>query len=94
MIAFIVIKDQSEIFESGSLLVAVVMVSSLLNASYFLPIVYAAFFKKEDMPPKHEHGEAPWPVVVALSFTALGTLFLFFFPDIPLGLAHALVGGL
>jgi multicomponent Na+:H+ antiporter subunit D len=70
----------------------VIFVSTLLNTGYFIPIIYRAFLKKEDVPPEHEHGEAPWPVVLALSLTALGTLALFLFPDVPLTLAKALVG--
>ncbi len=70
----------------------VVLLSTLLNAAYFLPIVYRAFFRP--LPPEaehHPHGEAPLPIVLALSFTACGTLALFFFPDVPLALAQQLV---
>ena len=70
----------------------VIFVSTLLNTGYFIPIIYRAFMKDEDVPPSHEHGEAPWPIVVALSLTALGTLALFLFPEVPLTLAKALVG--
>ena len=70
----------------------VLFASTLLNAAYFVPIVYRAFFRAEDVPPDHEHGEAPWPIVVALSITAAATLGLFFFPDVPLGLARQLAG--
>ncbi|MFL2771569.1 MAG: monovalent cation/H+ antiporter subunit D family protein [Rhodospirillaceae bacterium] len=70
----------------------VIFVSTLLNTGYFVPIVYRAFLKDEDIPPEHDHGEAPWPIVVALSLTALGTLALFLFPQVPLMLAKMLVG--
>lgn len=70
----------------------VLFVSTLLNTGYFVPILYRAFMKEEDVPPSHEHGEAPWPVVLALSLTALATLSLFIFPEVPLSLAKALVG--
>ena len=70
----------------------VIFASTLLNTAYFIPIVYNAFAKKEDVPPHHEHGEAPWPVVLALSLTATGSVALFFFPDVPLALAQQLVG--
>ena len=80
--------------------VLVIIASTLLNAGYFLPIVYAAFFKEEKPRPEDDpyakydnHGEAPVPIVLALSFTALGTIVLFFFPDVPLALGRALVGG-
>jgi multicomponent Na+:H+ antiporter subunit D len=62
--------------------------STLLNAGYFLPIVFRAFFRE---PPKNSHGhvtgEAPWPIVAALTATAIGTLLMFLSPDIPLALA-------
>jgi multicomponent Na+:H+ antiporter subunit D len=71
--------------------VAVIVVSTLLTAGYFLPIVFRAFFRP---PPAaaHDGGEAPWPIVVALAFTAAGTLGLFFLPEVPFALATALTG--
>ena len=70
----------------------VVLLSTLLNAAYFLPIVYRAFFRPLSAEAvAHPHGEAPLPIVLALSFTAFGTLALFFFPDVPLALAQQLV---
>ncbi len=71
---------------------AVVLASTLLNAGYFLPIVYRAFFRPLSADAEaHPHGEAPWPIVVALTLTAAGTVALFFFPDVPLALARQLV---
>ncbi len=58
--------------------VAVLVVSTLLNAAYFLPIIYAAFFKSpsaEDA--ARPHGEAPLPMVLALVATSAATLLLF-----------------
>ncbi|UCE89275.1 MAG: monovalent cation/H+ antiporter subunit D family protein, partial [Pseudomonadota bacterium] len=74
--------------------ILIIIASTLLNAAYFMPVVYAAFFKP---PPAGEsrgaeHGEAPWTIVVALVATAALTVLLFLFPDIPLQLAHQLVG--
>ena len=40
----------------------------------------------------HDHGEAPFPIVLALSITALMTLVLFLYPEVPLGLANAMIG--
>jgi multicomponent Na+:H+ antiporter subunit D len=57
----------------------VILLSTLLNACYFLPIIYRAFFKplsEEDQ--KHPHGESPMAIVYALSFTAALTLLFFF----------------
>ncbi|MBK8206326.1 MAG: monovalent cation/H+ antiporter subunit D family protein [Planctomycetes bacterium] len=61
----------------------VIAASTLLNASYFLPIIYRAFFKPlSDEDQKHPHGEAPMPIVYALCFTA-GLTLLFFFWNKP-----------
>lgn len=64
------------------LAIGVILISTLLNAAYFLPIIFAAFFKPEVAGGK-EHGEAPFPAVLALSLTAAMTILLFIFPEIP-----------
>ncbi|RLA36288.1 MAG: monovalent cation/H+ antiporter subunit D family protein [Gammaproteobacteria bacterium] len=75
--------------------VAVIIVRPLLNAAYFVPIIYVAFFR----PPasgvhgEREYGEAPLPMVAALVATAVLTVTLFFYPDWALALAEQLVGG-
>jgi multicomponent Na+:H+ antiporter subunit D len=74
------------------LAVGVIVLSTLLNAAYFLPIVYRAFFRPAHDHAEHAHGEAPLPIVLALTATAFGTLALFFLPDIPLALAHEIAG--
>jgi multicomponent Na+:H+ antiporter subunit D len=85
---------------------AVLVLSTLLNTAYFVPIVYMAFLQPEAVPAPRpayagggsdhgvdwDHGEAPWPIVAALTVTAALTILLFFFPGIPLALARA-VGG-
>jgi multicomponent Na+:H+ antiporter subunit D len=70
--------------------VAVLVASTLLNAAYFLPIVYAAYFKA---PPRHEHahGEAPASILLALGLSALLTVGLFVVTDLPLQLARQLM---
>ena len=67
--------------EGGHFLaVAVLVISTLLNAAYFLPIIHAAFFKPLSVEDAHHpHGEAPLPMVLALLTTAAGTIALFFF---------------
>ena len=75
------------------LAVGVIALSTLLNAGYFLPIIYRAFF----VAPAHDehdhpHGEAPLPMVIALTATAAGTVLLFFVPDVPLALAKQMLG--
>ena len=69
--------------------------STLLNAAYFLPIVHAAFFKA---PPGGDgdvqaHGEAPWPMVVAMVATATAACGLFFYAELPLAFARSFAGG-
>lgn len=70
--------------------VLVIIVSTLLNTAYFMPIVYAAWFRKESSEAILTYGEAPWPVVVALMMTALITILLFLFPVIPFTLISAI----
>jgi len=73
--------------------VAVIIVSTLLNAGYFLPIVYRAFWGEPAAGSKTPsgHGEASWPIVVSLVATAVATVLLFLFPAIPYRLATMLV---
>jgi multicomponent Na+:H+ antiporter subunit D len=85
------------------LAVAVIAASTALNAAYFLPIVYRAFFMPEGhgeavndagehaADAGHDHGEAPWPMVAALTTTAALTVLLFFIPDVPLALARQML---
>ena len=69
---------------------AVIVASTLLNAGYFLPIVYRAFFVPAGEG-EAEHGEAPWTMVAALVCTAALTLLMFFWADVPLALARSLI---
>jgi multicomponent Na+:H+ antiporter subunit D len=77
--------------------IGVIIMGTLLNAAYFMPVVYAAFFRTPESNPEHEHkevhGEAPLAVVLAITVTAAGTVALFFFPDLPLELALQSAGG-
>ncbi len=76
-------------------MLVVLLVSSLLNAAYFLPIVYRAFFctPTESMFPEGVK-EAPLWCLIPLSVTAAGSIALFFFPEPVLGLARMFVQGL
>ena len=58
---------------------ATIILSTALNAAYFLPIVYMAWFGKDVTPAGKEHGEAPFAVVLALAITAALTLALFIY---------------
>ncbi len=71
---------------------AVIVASTLLNAGYFIPIVYRAFLRE---PPtvNGAHGEAPSTMVIAVVATAALTVALFFFTDVPIALARGLLGG-
>ena len=71
--------------------VIAIIISTLLNAAYFLPIVYAAFFKQAAEGEPNTYAEAPLPIVIALSVTAMATLVLFFIPGIPLELSQLLI---
>jgi multicomponent Na+:H+ antiporter subunit D len=75
------------------LAVGVIVLSTLLNAGYFLPIVYRAFFVAPPADPHdgYPHGEAPLLMVIALTATASATVLLFFFPDVPLTLARQMI---
>ncbi len=71
----------------------VIVLSTVLNACYFLPILHRAFFREAPLPSAAHpvHGEGPWPSVVALTVTAGFTLLLFLFPDTVHRLALAVV---
>ena len=64
------------------ILLAVLLMSSLLNIAYLLPVSIHAFFSK----PKNgivygEVKEAPWSMLIAIGFTSLVCVVLFFYPD-------------
>ncbi|MDP6698707.1 MAG: monovalent cation/H+ antiporter subunit D family protein [Candidatus Latescibacteria bacterium] len=60
-------------------LIAVLMLSSLLNIAYLVPIPARAFFGRTDHDAEHDGlHEAPLLCVVPLCLTALGTIALFF----------------
>ncbi len=74
------------------IIVAVLMISSLLNVAYLIPVVARGFFLPANEPRPASAGaaaaptrggirEAPWFCVVPLCLTALGCLALFFFAD-------------
>ncbi|MEM6580632.1 MAG: monovalent cation/H+ antiporter subunit D family protein [Pseudomonadota bacterium] len=67
--------------------------STALNAAYFLPIIYMAWFAKEESGGK-DHGEAPFPAVLALTLTAMLTLAFFIFNGPVIELESQVVQGL
>ena len=81
--------------DAGQILfVAVLMISSLLNIAYLVPIPIRAFFSKpaDGSAPPSFH-EAPALCVAALSLTALGCIVLFFLADDVYRLLAPLAGG-
>ena len=69
--------------------IIVIIVSTLLNAAYFIPVIYSAFFKTEvDSEDHSDHGEAPLAVIVAITATASLTILMFFFPNLILSIAQ------
>lgn len=67
-------------FESNNYVaIFTIIASTVLNAAYFLPIIYAAWFGREAAGDVVEHGEAPWPAVFALTVTAALTILFFLF---------------
>ena len=73
------------------ILMAVLMISSLLNIAYLLPIPFHAFFSgdKTDFS-RAGIKEAPLPSLIALSITTLGCLVLFVYPQPLYELAKAI----
>ena len=63
-------------FQGGEYFVlAVILLSTTLNAIYFLPIIHRAFFRASSAA---THGEAPWRMRIALISTAVASVLLFF----------------
>lgn len=66
-------------------IVAVLMISSLLNIAYLLPIPIKAFFKGQPTDGQpwswSETKEAPLPILIALGVTSMGCFVLFFYPQ-------------
>jgi multicomponent Na+:H+ antiporter subunit D len=78
--------------DAGSLLIIGVLVAStLLNAAYFAPVVYQAFFgKQSEADVHHKFTEAHPAMVVPLCATAAISVLLGFYPDFFMNFAKAL----
>lgn len=72
--------------------IATVAISTGLNAAYFLPIIYMAWFASEEADAK-PHGEAPLAAVIALTATTVLTLAFFFLNGPVLELERQVVAG-
>ncbi|MBI5561604.1 MAG: monovalent cation/H+ antiporter subunit D family protein [Deltaproteobacteria bacterium] len=83
--------------EAGSMAILLVLLAStVLNAAYFLPIVYTAFFRGPKEAGDHHGGhheeikENPY-MAVPLVVSAIGSLALGFYPDILLGFVRRIL---
>jgi len=79
--------------DAGSVaIIAVLLGSTLLNAAYFAPVVYHAFFSK---PPADDHGhhfkEAHPTMVIPLSVSAGISVIIGFYPDFFMRFAQAVL---
>lgn len=73
------------------LIIAVLLTSSFLNAAYFVPIVFKGFLGKPHPEVALDKiNEAPKTMVVALLFTAIGSVILGLYPDLFLKLLKGL----
>ncbi|MEM7257691.1 MAG: proton-conducting transporter membrane subunit, partial [Pseudomonadota bacterium] len=77
-------------------IVATLMISSLLNIAYLLPIPIKAFFNPPEGEPKPwswaDTKEAPLPMLIAISVTSAGCLVLFFYPEPLIDLINLIPG--
>jgi multicomponent Na+:H+ antiporter subunit D len=73
------------------ILLGVLLVSSVLNVAYLLPIPIRAFFSSASPSAPEGIHEAPLPMLIALSVSALGCIVLFFYPQTFFGLMTKLV---
>jgi multicomponent Na+:H+ antiporter subunit D len=78
--------------DAGSLLViGVLIVSTILNAAYFAPVVYQGFFgQPSEADAQHRYAEAHPAMVVPLSITALISVVIGFYPGFFMSFAKAL----
>jgi len=81
-------------FQADNLVaVFTIIASTVLNAAYFLPILYLVWFEREKEGGK-AHGEAPFLAVLALCLTALLTLGFFLFNGPVIELESQVVKGI
>ena len=75
--------------KAGMPLVAgLMLVSSLLKAWAFFPIIFRAYFRQPSNPDELPEGDCDYLMRLPLMLTALGSILLFFFPDYLLGLSE------
>ena len=62
--------------------IVVLILSSLMNAVYFVPIIINAFFGEDDHDKKVEYGDAPISMLVPMVILALGVILFGIFTNI------------
>lgn len=68
--------------EAGqSVLLAVLMISTLLNIAYLIPIPVRAFYPADQDVVASQYKEAPLPCLIAMAISSLGCVLLFFMPE-------------
>jgi multicomponent Na+:H+ antiporter subunit D len=73
-------------------IICVLLVSTLLNAAYFAPVVYQGFFgKTSEADVKHKHKEAHPMLVVPLGITAAISVFIGLYPGFFMSFVHAVL---
>lgn len=79
--------------DAGSLGILLVLITStILNAAYFAPVVYKAFFgKPSDADVKHRFREAHPAMVIPLGITAAISLIIGLYPNFFMSFAHAVL---
>ena len=73
-----------------AILLLALVISSVLNAAYFLPIVFRAYFARTEEDIK----EARWKITVPLTVTALGAVVIGIWTAMPMGLFNTSILGL
>ncbi|MBI4651221.1 monovalent cation/H+ antiporter subunit D family protein [Candidatus Desantisbacteria bacterium] len=61
----------------------IILLNSLLNAMYYLPVIYKAFFKKVPADKLVKFSEPHWTIVFPCTVTAFYTIVLGMFPNLP-----------
>lgn len=69
------------------LLLMVILVSSLLNAAYFMPIIFRAFYVNNNIPRLYSPNACRWP----LTITGCCTVIFFFFSNVIVDLANSML---
>jgi multicomponent Na+:H+ antiporter subunit D len=78
--------------DAGSIgIIVVLVVSALLNAAYFVPVVYHAYFDQPPAEDTRHHGEAPLAMLIPLCLTAVLSVVIGLYPDLFMNFAQAVL---